>query len=125
MNKCKYELEYTFNTSPKVIYTRLSTAAGLSEWFADDVNVNGNKYTFIWNGSQQVAELLQKKSLNYVKFRWVDDDPEEYFEFRIKQDELTGDLALIITDFAEEDEKDDSIDLWDTQIMELKHTLGL
>ena len=125
MNKSKFELEYTFNTSPKVIYTRLSTAAGLSKWFADDVNVNGNNFTFIWNGSEQVAELLQKKNLNYVRFRWLDDNPDEFFEFRIKKDELTGDLALIITDFAEEDEKEDSMDLWDTQIAELKHTLGL
>ena len=40
-------------------------------------------------------------------------------------DELTGDVALLITDFSEEDEKDDAIDLWDSQISELKHTIGL
>ena len=40
-------------------------------------------------------------------------------------DELTNDVALVITDFAEENEKADSIDLWNTQIAELKHVLGL
>ena len=61
-----------------------------------------------------------------VKFKWIDEeDDNNYFEFRIRQDELTGDVALIITDFAEDDEKEDSVDLWDSQISELKHALGL
>ena len=125
MEKNKFELEYTLNTSPKVLYNRLSTPSGLSEWFADNVNLKGDVYTFHWEGSEQKAQILQKKDLKYVRFRWLEDDEEEFFEFRIKQDELTGDVALIITDFAEEDEKDDSIDLWDTQISELKHAIGL
>lgn len=125
MEKNRFELEYTLNTSPKVLYNRLSTPGGLAEWFADDVHLKGKILTFFWEGSQQKAEILQKKDLKYVRFRWIGDEDDEYFEFRIRQDELTGDVALIITDFAEEDEKDDSIDLWNTQISELKHAIGL
>jgi hypothetical protein len=40
-------------------------------------------------------------------------------------DELTSDLALLITDFAEDDEKEDSISLWDSQIADLKRLLGI
>ena len=50
---------------------------------------------------------------------------ENYFEFRINIEELTGDLALIITDFAEPEEKEDSIYLWDSQINDLKRVLGI
>ena len=125
MEKQKFELEYSFNTSPKVLYKRLSTPSGLAEWFADDVNLIGKVFTFIWDGSKQEAELLQKKDMSHIRFRWADDDIEEYFEFKLKQDELTGDTALMITDFADDDEKDDAIDLWDTQISELKHVIGL
>ncbi|NOZ46924.1 MAG: SRPBCC domain-containing protein [Chlorobi bacterium] len=124
--KTKYQLEYTINSSPKVLFNRLATAGGLSEWFADDVNVQGNIYTFIWEGSEQEAEMTGKKDGKYVKFHWLDDEDEKsYFEFKLNTDELTGDLALIITDFAEDDEVDDAKDLWDTQISELKHLLGL
>jgi hypothetical protein len=63
--------------------------------------------------------------MSHIRFRWADDNEEEYFEFKLKQDELTGDTALMITDFADDDEKDDAIDLWDTQISELKHVIGL
>lgn len=125
MSKEKFQLEYAINSSPKVLFNRLSTAGGLSEWFADDVNVRTDVYTFIWDGTEQQAKLINKKDLKYVRFQWLDDeDDKTYFEFKLRTDELTGDLALIITDFAEEDEKEDSIELWDTQISELKHIIG-
>lgn len=123
--KNKFELEYTINSSPKILYTRLSTPGGLSEWFADDINIQGNIYTFIWDGAEQDAELTVKKENQLVRFKWIDDDEDAYFEFKIHKDELTGEVALIITDFAEDDEKSDIIDLWDTQIAELKRALGL
>ena len=124
--KNKYELEYTFNSSPKVLFNRLATPGGLTEWFADDVNVRGDMFTFIWEGSEQVAEITGKKDGKYVRFHWVDEeDDKTYFEFKINIDELTGDVALIVIDFAEDDEKEDAIDLWNTRIAELKHILGL
>ena len=124
--KTKYELEYTLNTSPSILFNRFSTPEGLSEWFAENVNLQNGKYTFIWEGSEQEASVLQKKTNKLIRFHWEDDeDADAYFEFRIHTDELTGDVALLITDFAEEDEKDDAIDLWDSQISELKHAIGL
>ncbi len=124
--KTKYELEYTLNTSPNILFNRLSTPEGLSEWFADNVNLKKGKYTFIWEGAEQDATVLQRKSNKFIRFHWDDDEEKDaYFEFRIHTDELTGDVALLITDFAEEDEKDDATDLWDTQISGFKHAIGL
>ncbi len=125
--KTKYELEYTLNCSPKVLFSRLSTAEGLSEWFADQVNVKGDLFSFFWNHSESVARLSALKENKLVRFEWVGNGGKDsnYFEFRISKEELTGGLALIITDFAESDEKEDSIYLWDTQIQELKRILGM
>ncbi|MGC9352506.1 MAG: START-like domain-containing protein [Mariniphaga sp.] len=119
----KVQLEYVINCSPKVLYNRLSTASGLAEWFADDVRVQGKRYTFIWEGSEQTAEMTLRKENRLVRFTWIDDD-EKYFEFKISQDELTGDVALIIIDLSEEDEVDETRELWNTQIADLKHILG-
>jgi uncharacterized protein YndB with AHSA1/START domain len=124
--KKKFELEYAINSSPRVLFNRLSTPGGLAEWFADDVNLQGGIYTFIWEKSEQQAEVVQRKDNKYIRFRWVEEeDTESYFEFRLNQDELTGDVSLMITDFAEDDETTDAVDLWDTQIAELKHVIGL
>ncbi|MFW5699996.1 MAG: START-like domain-containing protein [Bacteroidota bacterium] len=124
--KNKIELEFGLNSSPKVLYNMLSTPGGLSEWFADDVNLKGNVFTFIWDGSEEQAEVIGKKENKYIRFKWIDEDDEKaFFEFRINVDELTGDVALVITDFAEEDEKEEAMELWESQVSGLKHTLGL
>ncbi len=125
--KKKITLEYTINSSPRVLFPRLSTPGGLSEWFADNVNIMGGQYSFIWDNSEQKADIIQRKENKYIRFRWVDpDEPEvHWFEFRINTDELTGDTALIITDFADDDDKQSVIDLWDSQIAKLKHVIGL
>ena len=124
--KKKFELEYAINSSPRLLFNRLSTPGGLAEWFADDVNLQGVIYTFIWKNSEQQAEVIQRKDNKYIRFRWVEEeDKDSYFEFRLNQDELTGDVSLMITDFAEDDETTDAVDLWDTQIAELKHVIGL
>jgi len=125
--RLKYELEYTLNCSPKVLFSRLSTPEGLCEWFAGDVNVEGDIFTFFWNKSESKAKLAALKENKFVRFEWLDRNDEEsnFFEFRINIEELSGSLALIIIDFAEPEEKEDAIYLWDSQISDLKRLLGI
>jgi hypothetical protein len=125
--RSKFELEYTLNCSPKVLFSRLSTPEGLGEWFADQVNVEGDLFTFFWNSSESKARLSALKENKLVRFEWIgmENDDSNYFEFRINLEELTNELALIIIDFAETEEKEDSIYLWDSQINDLKRALGI
>ena len=121
----KYNLEFPIHSSINVLFKRLSTPSGLSEWFADNVNVKDNVYTFYWQESEQQAELLQKKENKFIRFRWLNDDDEMFFEFKIEIDDMTSDVSLIITDFAEdEDTKEESILLWETQFDNLRRALG-
>lgn len=123
--KLKYELEFPIHASPQLLFQYISTPSGLSEWFADNVNSRGEKYTFIWDDSEEVAKLLTKKSGERVKFRWEDDEDEPYyFEFRIQVDEITKDVSLIVTDHAEDDEIEEAKMLWENQIADLKQVLG-
>ena len=121
----KYELEYPIHSSINILYERLSSLSGLSEWFADNVDVDRDGvYTFSWEGSQQEAKLLSKQKNNYIRFQWIESE-DEYFEFLIQVDELTGDVSLIVTDFAEdEDDQEDATQLWNLQINNLKHLIG-
>lgn len=125
--RVKFELEYTLNSSPRVLFSRLSTPEGLCEWFADNVTVDGDVFSFFWQKSESKARLSALKENKLVRFEWLDreDEDSNYFEFRINIEELTGDVALIISDFAEPDEKEDAIYLWDTQITDLKRLLGI
>jgi uncharacterized protein YndB with AHSA1/START domain len=124
----RIELEFTLNTSPSLLFNRLSTPSGLAEWFADDVNLSGKIFTFIWDGTELQAELLEKKENKTIKFRWLKDgaNPKNFFAFRIIVHEMTGDVALQITEQLDENEdSEESISLWTSQIGNLKRGLGI
>ena len=127
MEKEKFQIEIPINSSKGVLFNIFSTPSGLSEWFCDDVNIKKDVHIFIWDGSEESARLISKKRDEFAKFRWLEDEEEginSYFEFRIKVDDLTGDTALVVTDFAEEDEIDDAKELWAAQVDRLKQVLG-
>ncbi|HBB48239.1 MAG TPA: hypothetical protein DCZ44_01250 [Flavobacteriaceae bacterium] len=123
--KVKYEMEFPIHVSPSLLYQYISTPSGMSEWYADNVNSRGQLFTFIWEGSEEQAKLLGKKSGERIKFRWVDDEDTDYFfELRIQVDDITKDVSLMITDFAYEDEVEEGKMLWENMISNLKHVLG-
>lgn len=125
--KIRYEIEFPINSSPQLLYQYISTPSGLQEWFADTVNSRGEFFTFEWDDTEENARLASKKTGEKVKFKWVDEnkkDTEYFFELRILEDEITKDVSLMITDFAEKDEVEESKMLWENQISELKHVIG-
>lgn len=118
-------MEFVVKASPKMLFKFLSTPSGLAEWFADNVNSRGKNYSFFWDDAEEIATLVSKKVDKYIRFKWVEDEDEDtFFEFKLETDELTNDLSLIITDFAEEDEVEESKLLWDSQVNSLLHAIG-
>lgn len=125
--KIKYDLEFVVQASPQLLYQYIVTPSGLSEWFADNVNSRGEKFSFFWDDSEEEAILLRKKTNEFSRFRWLngDDDQEEcFFEMRIVVDELTKDVSLMVSDFADEDEVEEAKMLWESQISDLKSVIG-
>lgn len=123
-NKKKFKLEYEIKSSPRILYSFLSEPNGLAQWFADDVTIRDQVYTFSWDDEAQDAKLLGTKENKFVKFRWIDDDPQNYFEMEIIMDELTNDVALGITDFASEDNITERTLIWNNQVLNLIGVLG-
>ena len=127
MKKEKYHIEYVFDKAGKAgLWDYISSVSGLGEWFADKVSVAGKIYTFTWKGHSADAEIVGINPNSYIRFHWLDDEnPLTYFEFRLHKNELTGGIVLEITDFVEEYEKTDAINLWETEIKSLRRILGL
>lgn len=120
-----FRIEFPIRSSLKILFNQISTPSGLSEWFADNVNLNGKNYTFFWNGDEQVAELLTKKNNQSIKFRWTDEPKDTFFELKIVVDDITQDISLIITDFAEDKEDEEEAKLlWNKQIEKLRQSIG-
>jgi uncharacterized protein YndB with AHSA1/START domain len=123
--KGKFELEFLVKSSPTLLFDFLSTPSGLSEWFADDVDIRNEEFTFHWDGQVQRAKLLAYKQDHLLRLRWIDKNEDFYFEFRIEQDDMTGDVTLIVTDFGEsEDDMRTSRLLWESQVNKLLKVLG-
>ncbi len=126
MNKVRIECEYTFNIPLPLLYNYFSTAAGLEGWFADKVETTENNYTFRWGKTEEKARLAEKKKNSFVRFEREEGAGAEknFFEFRIRKNEMTGTSTLIVTDYVNSQDKEDSIGLWDMQINHLLRKLG-
>ena len=122
--KIKYELEFPIQASPNMLYQYISSASNLSEWFADNVNSRGKVFSFFWDGSEEKAELISSKNNKYVRFKWLENEDDSFFEINIVVDELTKDVSLVIYDFADEYEIEEGKMLWESQISDLKQVIG-
>ena len=117
----KFTLEFHMKVSPRLLYTLISTSEGLARWFADKVNVNNDIYLFEWEGSQQTARLLESKEPEYVRFEWTDDFHEGFIlEMQITHEPVSGESALIVSDFSEENDIEFTRMWWNTQIGRLQ-----
>ena len=74
MAKTKFTYEYEFNASKKMLYPYFSTASGLSQWFADDVNIDeDHNFSFIWEGEDHKAKMVSHRTNSFVKFEFIED----------------------------------------------------
>ena len=97
----------------------------MSEWFADNVNIKGDILLFTWDGEDEEAKLIARKKDQFIKFEWLELEGEgTYVEIRIVIDPLTKDLALVITDFCEPMELEESKELWKSQVDQLLQSIG-
>ena len=123
--KIKYEMEFPIQASSALLYQYISTPSGMQEWYADNVNSRGEIFNFIWEGSEEVAKLISKQKGKSIRFQWMEDEGTDYyFEMRIDLDDITKEVCIMVTDFAEEDEVEEGKMLWENMIFELKHLLG-
>lgn len=125
--RIKFEQEYLLKTSLKVLNSMMMTPSGLSEWFADDVNIKEDIYTFYWNGSEEKARLLGKKNNEFIKLRWLEDEEDEldtYLEIQYHVDPMTKAVVINLTSFSEPEELEENELYWESTIEDLKRTLG-
>lgn len=128
MKKEKFNLEYLLNaTSKTIIWNAISTPIGLENWFADNVTLKDKTFTFKWGKTEiREAEIIATRVHSFMRLHWLDEDEEKaYFEFKMNFNELTSDYVLEITDYIEPEEKEDLIELWNSQIDTLKRVCGM
>jgi len=124
MERVTFDQEFIFRASPAILYKFFTTPSCLIRWFCDEVDISENKFTFVWSGAEEVAELIEDVEEERVRFRWEDSDESEYLEFRMKKSPVTNETILEITDYCDSDEVDDQRQLWESQMKLLKQETG-
>ena len=123
--KLLYTLEYPVRCSPGILYEFLSSPAGLQEWFADIVDERDGVFSFSWNGTEEYANVVDKEADKFIRFHWTHSGKDEFFEFRIDKSEVTNQTILVVTDFADKKDIKDQSQLWEYNVKELFHRLGI
>jgi uncharacterized protein YndB with AHSA1/START domain len=128
MSKTKFVGEFEFSASKKMLFSYISTASGLAQWFADDVNINNTDktFTFLWDGDENKAAMVAYKVNSYVKFEFIeegDDDPN-YCEFKLDTNELTEATFIKITDYSDAEDVEELGEIWDALVSKLKEITG-
>jgi len=117
-------MEFIFKASPGIIYQFLTAPENLVRWFSDGVDIKEDIYTFTWEGSDEEAMLIDDIEEERLRFRWLESESNEYYEFRMYKSAITRQTILEITDFCDKGEEQEQIDLWTTQISELQIVCG-
>ncbi len=130
MGKFKFTTEFEINASQKMLFPYLSSASGLAQWFADDVNIDEDKvFSFIWDDEEHKAIKAGQKLNQWVRFEFLpemEEDKEDpsYIELKLDVNDLTQTLFLQITDYSDLDDAEEQQELWENLVLTLKELIG-
>ncbi|MEZ4738079.1 MAG: START-like domain-containing protein [Flavobacteriales bacterium] len=118
-------MEFYMHSSPTSLYDLISTPSGFAEWYCQDVDVRDDQYTFIFGESErEETTLIGRKMGEVIRFRRNDEEEYTFFEFRVRIDAMTNEVALVVTDHAWPNEIEETRNLWSAQIHDLMRVLG-
>jgi uncharacterized protein YndB with AHSA1/START domain len=131
MGKQKIDIEYPLmTTSPNIVWEQISSAHGLERWMADRVTEEDGVFTFTWGEPWTQQDIRKAQLVEYVKYdhitlHWEEEEDNSYWEMRIEKSDLTSNLNLLITDFADDDDADGLRILWESNLDRLHRASGL
>ncbi len=130
----KLTIEYPLSTrSPKIVWDMISNAAGLQKWLADKVVEENDTMTFTWGQPWTERDTKQSRILEVAKYDHIrllwdyhEDTHEAFWEMRIEESDVTGNLSLLVTDYAfDDDEENDLRGIWADNFERLHSVSGL
>ena len=118
-------MEFLFRQSPTILYKFLTTPDCLIRWFCDEADITEDKFTYTWDGAEEIAYLIDDIEDERLRFKWEDaETDDEYLEFRLSKSPVTGETILDLTAYCDDDEVDEEKQLWETQMEKLKRATG-
>src|SRR5688572_28878211 len=125
-----FTADFEVHASVKMLYPYIQTAGGLSEWFAENVNISPEKvFTFVCDNEAHKAMMRAHRTNHICKFEFLPESDEDkkdpsYFELRLEINELTQTSFIKVFDYSDFDDMDELHDLWESLIEKLREVVG-
>jgi uncharacterized protein YndB with AHSA1/START domain len=130
MGKYKFTKEYEIRASVKMLYPYFSTAAGLSEWFAEKVKtIDSQTLEFHWDNEEHIGKIVAHRAGKSIKFEFLPEKAEDekdpsFIEFKLDFNEMTNTTFVKVVDYSAETDTEELHKLWDGLIHTLREIVG-
>lgn len=127
MKELGFRREYLLNQASVLsLWNEITTPQGLSEWFAEQVDITGKEVHVFWDlyGDDRQATIVELNEPQIIKWIW-DDDPKSFLSMEILQTELSKTVSLLVEDYDINMERGTLERIWEGHIEKLMSALGL
>ena len=129
-SKRRFEMEYSINASPKLLFPYLASASGLAQWFCDDVRLDpDHRINMVWDKQNHYAEVTTQRPGRSIRYVFLDEHKRpladaSYLDFSLEFSKITDEIFLRITDYSDHSDGQEQLELWDGLVGKLREQVG-
>ena len=128
--KRRFEMEYSINASPKILFPYIASASGLSQWFCDDVRLDpDHRLNMVWDKQSQFAEIAAQRPGRSIRYVFLDEQKRlqqdaNYLDFTLELSRITDEVFLRVTDYSDHTDTQEQQELWESLVSKLRDQVG-
>jgi uncharacterized protein YndB with AHSA1/START domain len=128
--KRRFEMEYSINASPKILFPYIASASGLSQWFCDDVRLDpDHRLNMVWDKQNHYAEIMNQRPGRSIRYVFLDEhkrplNDANYLDFTLESSRITDEVFLRVTDYSDHFDMKEHQELWEGLVSKLREQVG-
>ena len=128
--KRRFEMEYSINASPKLLFPYIASASGLSQWFCDDVRLDpDHRFNMVWDKQNHYAEIVAQRPGRSIRYVFLDEQKQalpdaNFLDFTLDSSRITDEVFLRVTDYSEFADMQEQQELWEGLVGRLREQVG-
>jgi uncharacterized protein YndB with AHSA1/START domain len=128
--KRRFEMEYSINASPKILFPYIASASGLSQWFCDDVRLDpDHRLNMVWDKQSHFAEIAAQRPGRSIRYVFLDEQKRplqdaNYLDFTLESSRITDEVFLRVTDYSDHPDTQEQQELWEGLVGKLRDQVG-
>ena len=128
--KRRFEMEYSINASPKILFPYIASASGLSQWFCDDVRLDpDHRLNMVWDKQSHFAEIVAQRPGRSIRYIFLDEQKRplldaNYLDFTLESSRITDEVFLRVTDYSDHLDNQEQLELWEGLVGKLREQVG-